>query len=144
MFGLWLRGKTFYLCCMIYIDNKADFDLTNEEKFGSGYIMFFFFLWIHKTLNRKTAEIKTLLLCTARSTDLSRLRKLRDALVEEAEFLDMGVGTSPFWEELGPSLSEMGRGPAGMDSWTTMTSSLFCWPRCSLAKSKPFTLGACN
>ena len=88
--------------------------------------------------------------CSAlkRSTDLSRLRPLRDALVEEAEFLDIGVGISPFSDGLKPSLIDMGRGPGpgpgGMGSWITITSSLPCWPRCSLAKSKPFTLGACN
>lgn len=46
-----------------------------------------------------------------RSTDLSRLRLLRDALVEEAEFLDIGVGISPFSDGLKPSLIDMGSGP---------------------------------
>ena len=71
--------------------------------------------------------------------------KLRDALVEA---LDKGVGISPFSDGLKPSLKHKGRGPGPGPGWTaswiTMTSSLLCWPRCSLAKSKPFTLGACN
>lgn len=83
-----------------------------------------------------------------RSTNLPRLRPLRDALVEEAEFLDTGVRISPFSDGLRTSLMDTGRGPGpgpgGTGSWITMTSSLLCWPRCSLAKSNPFTLGACN
>lgn len=82
--------------------------------------------------------------CTTSSADLSRLRPLRDALEEEAEVLDMDVGISPFSDVLRPSLMERGSGSGGTGSCITMTSSLLCWPRCSLAKSKPFTLGACN
>lgn len=67
------------------------------------------------------------------STDLSRLRPLRDTLVEEPEVLDLGVGISPFSDGLRPSVMDKGRGPeagpGGTGSWITMTSSLFCWPR---------------
>lgn len=82
------------------------------------------------------------------SVYLSLLLPLRDPFVELTEALETGVGISPFSDGLKPSLMDVGSGPepspGGTDSWITMTSSLLCWPRCSLAKSKPFTLGACN
>lgn len=56
------------------------------------------------------------------------------------EVLDLGLGTSPFSDGVA-SLIGPGKG-AG--SWIIRTSSLLCWPRCCLAKSKPFTLGACS
>lgn len=73
---------------------------------------------------------------------LSRLRLAWDALVLEP--LETGVGISPFSDGLKPSLMDTGRGAGPDGSWITMTSSLLCWPRCSLAKSKPFTLGVCS
>lgn len=86
--------------------------------------------------------IASLALCTHRS----RRRLPREAL--EEEFLEAGVGTSPLLDGLKPSLAGMdwapGPGPEGAGSWITMMSSLLCWPRCSLAKSKPLTLGACS
>lgn len=82
------------------------------------------------------------------SFHLSCLLLLRDAFVEGPEFLDMGAESSSFSEGLRPSLVGIGRGPEpgpdGAASWITMMSSLLCWPRCSLAKSNPFTVGACN
>lgn len=63
---------------------------------------------------------------------------LRDTLVEEP--LDLGVDASVFSLALG-SLAEAG---AGNGSWITLRSSLLCWPKCSLAKSKPLTLGVCS
>lgn len=56
------------------------------------------------------------------------------------EPLDLGVDASVFSLALG-SLAGAG---AGKGSWITLRSSLLCWPRCSLAKSKPFTLGVCS
>ena len=80
---------------------------------------------------------------TVGATDLPRLRALREALVEETEVpFDLGVGTSPYSDAASLEL-RLGRGgPGAPASWITMMSSLLCWPRCSLAKSKPFTLGA--
>lgn len=76
---------------------------------------------------------------------LSCLRLLRDVFLE---CLDTGAGSSPFSDAPRPSLAGTGTGPepgpGGAASWITMTSSLLCWPRCSLAKSKPLTVGACN
>lgn len=86
------------------------------------------------------------LMCFPSSTDLSLRLPPWEALVEEAEVL--AVAISPLSDGLGPSLMAVGSGPdagaGGTGSWITMTSSLLCWPRWSLAKSKPFTLGACN
>lgn len=84
--------------------------------------------------------------CSVSSTDLPLLRPPRDAFVEEADVLEMGVGISPFSDGLRPSLMDTWTGPRpdGTGSWITMTSSLLCWPRCSLAKSKPLTVGACS
>lgn len=56
------------------------------------------------------------------------------------EVLDLGLGTSPFSDGV---VSLIGPGK-GAGSWIIRTSSLLCWPRCCLAKSKPFTLGACS
>lgn len=56
------------------------------------------------------------------------------------EVLDFGLGTSPFSDGV---VSLIGPGK-GAGSWIIRTSSLLCWPRCCLAKSKPFTLGACS
>lgn len=69
-------------------------------------------------------------------SDLPLRRPDRAALVDDP--LDLGVLMSPPSEGVA-SLMGAGSGPG---SWITMMSSLLCWPRCSLAKSKPFTLGA--
>ena len=53
----------------------------------------------------------------------------------------LGLGTSPFSEGVVWSFTGPG---SGAGSWMISMSSLLCWPRCCLAKSKPFTLGICN
>ena len=53
----------------------------------------------------------------------------------------LGLGTSPFSEGVVWSFTGPG---SGAGSWMISISSLLCWPRCCLAKSKPFTLGICN
>jgi hypothetical protein len=54
---------------------------------------------------------------------------------------DLGLGTSPFSEGVVWSFTGPG---SGAGSWIIRMSSLLCWPRCCLAKSKPFTLGICS
>lgn len=58
----------------------------------------------------------------------------------EATF-DFGLGTSPFSEGVVWSFTGPG---GGAGSWIISMSSLLCWPRCCLAKSKPLTLGICS
>ncbi len=75
----------------------------------------FLYIYQHIIMNSYSGFCPVL----SRTTDLSRLRPLRDALVEEAEFLDIGVGISPFSEAgLRPSFMDTGRGPGPGPGWT--------------------------
>lgn len=106
--------------------------------------LYFFFsgpsvqvFWVNCPFKSSRSDLK----CESEAgnvSDLPRRRLDRPTLVDEP--LDLGVLRSPPSEGVA-SLTGAGIGPA---SWITMMSSLLCWPRCSLAKSKPLTLGACS